>query len=274
MAHTLGNPFNLDLVERLAKKHNLWVIEDSCDGLGGTYKGKNLGSFGDFSTFSFYPAHHITTGEGGAVLVKKAAHKVIVESIRDWGRDCWCAPGCDNTCLKRYEWKLGDLPEGYDHKYTYSHLGYNLKSGDIQAAIGLAQLDRLDTFITKRRNNWSFLYKNLKSLEEFFILPQPTIHSEPSWFGFALTVKENSPISRNELVKFLNEKKIGTRLLFGGNLLRQPAFMGTPRRVVSDLINSDIVMNDTFWLGVWPGLTEEMLNYIVETIHSIFKNKK
>jgi len=274
MAHTLGNPFNLDLVEKLAKKHNLWVIEDSCDGLGGTYQGKNLGSFGDFSTFSFYPAHHITTGEGGAVLVKKAAHKVIVESFRDWGRDCWCAPGCDNTCLKRYEWKLGDLPEGYDHKYTYSHLGYNLKSGDIQAAIGLAQLDRLDTFITKRRNNWNFLYKNLKSLEEFFILPQPTIHSEPSWFGFALTVKENSPISRNELVKFLNEKKIGTRLLFGGNLLRQPAFMGTPRRVVSDLINSDIVMNHTFWLGVWPGLTEEMLNYIVETIHSLFKNKK
>ncbi len=274
MAHTLGNPFNLDLVEKLAKKHNLWLIEDSCDALGGTYKDKNLGSFGDFSTFSFYPAHHITTGEGGAVLVKKAAHKVIVESLRDWGRDCWCAPGCDNTCLKRYEWQLGELPEGYDHKYTYSHLGYNLKSGDIQAAIGLAQLDRLDTFITKRRNNWSFLYKNLKSLEEFFILPQPTIHSEPSWFGFALTVKENSPISRNELVKFLNEKKIGTRLLFGGNLLRQPAFMGTPRRVVSDLINSDIVMNDTFWVGVWPGLTEEMLNYIVETIHSIFKNKK
>jgi CDP-6-deoxy-D-xylo-4-hexulose-3-dehydrase len=274
MAHTLGNPFNLDLVEKLAEKHNLWVIEDSCDGLGGTYQGKNLGSFGDFSTFSFYPAHHITTGEGGAVLVKKAAHKVIVESFRDWGRDCWCAPGCDNTCLKRYEWKLGDLPEGYDHKYTYSHLGYNLKSGDIQAAIGLAQLDRLDTFIAKRRSNWSFLYKNLKPLEEFFILPQPTIHSEPSWFGFALTVKENSPISRNELVKFLNEKKIGTRLLFGGNLLRQPAFMGTPRRVVSDLINSDIVMNDTFWVGVWPGLTEEMLNYVVETIHSVFKNKK
>jgi CDP-6-deoxy-D-xylo-4-hexulose-3-dehydrase len=274
MAHTLGNPFNLELVEELAKKHNLWVIEDSCDGLGGTYQGKNLGSFGDFSTFSFYPAHHITTGEGGAVLVKKAAHKVIVESFRDWGRDCWCPPGCDNTCLKRYEWKLGDLPEGYDHKYTYSHLGYNLKSGDIQAAIGLAQLDRLDTFVNKRRSNWNYLYKNLKTLEEFILLPEPTIHSDPSWFGFAITVKKNSPISRNELVKFLNEKKIGTRLLFGGNLLRQPAFIGTPRRVIGDLINSDIVMNDTFWVGVWPGLTEEMLNYIVETIHSVVKDKK
>ena len=270
MAHTLGNPFNLDLVEKLAKKHNLWIIEDSCDGLGGTYRGKNLGSFGDFSTFSFYPAHHITTGEGGAVLVKKTAHKVIVESLRDWGRDCWCAPGCDNTCLKRYEWKLGDLPEGYDHKYTYSHLGYNLKSGDIQAAIGLSQLERLDGFVEKRRRNWSYLHKNLKSLEEFLILPKPSEHSDPSWFGFALTVRENSPISRNSLVKLLNEKKIGTRLLFGGNLLKQPAFIGTPRRVIGDLQNSDIVMNDTFWIGVWPGLTEQMLEYVVSNLHSFF----
>lgn len=270
MAHTLGNPFNLDLVEKLAKKHNLWVIEDSCDGLGGTYRDKNLGSFGDFSTFSFYPAHHITTGEGGAVLVKKAAHKVVVESLRDWGRDCWCAPGCDNTCLKRYEWQLGDLPEGYDHKYTYSHLGYNLKSGDIQAAIGLAQLERLDGFVEKRRNNWRYLYSHLKSLEEFLILPKPTAHSNPSWFGFAITVRKNSPITRNNLVKLLNEKKIGTRLLFGGNLLKQPAFIGTPRRVVSDLHNSDIVMNDTFWLGVWPGLTEQMLDYVVSNLHSFY----
>ena len=270
MAHTLGNPFNLDLVERLAKKHNLWLIEDSCDALGGTYKDKNLGSFGDFSTFSFYPAHHITTGEGGAVLVKKAAHKVIVESLRDWGRDCWCAPGCDNTCLKRYEWQLGELPEGYDHKYTYSHLGYNLKSGDIQAAIGLAQLDRLDSFIEKRRNNWNYLYKNLKDLEEFLILPVPTKYSEPSWFGFAITVKDDSHLSRNDLVIKLNERKIGTRLLFGGNLLRQPAFMGTPRRVVGDLKNSDVVMNQTFWIGVWPGLTEQMLNYVIETFHDLF----
>jgi len=274
MAHTLGNPFNLDLVERLAKKYNLWLIEDSCDALGGTYKDKNLGSFGDFSTFSFYPAHHITTGEGGAVLVKKAAHKVIVESLRDWGRDCWCAPGCDNTCLKRYEWQLGELPDGYDHKYTYSHLGYNLKSGDIQAAIGLAQLDRLDTFVKKRKDNWVYLYKNLKELEDFIVLPKPTEFSDPSWFGFAITVKDNSPISRNDLVKNLNEKKIGTRLLFGGNLLRQPAFIGTPRRVVSDLKNSDIVMNNTFWLGVWPGLTEEMLNYVIENIYLLFGVKK
>jgi CDP-6-deoxy-D-xylo-4-hexulose-3-dehydrase len=274
MAHTLGNPFNLDLVEKLAKKHNLWIIEDSCDGLGGTYRDKKLGSFGDFSTFSFYPAHHITTGEGGAVLVKKAAHKVIVESIRDWGRDCWCAPGCDNTCLKRYEWKLGDLPEGYDHKYTYSHLGYNLKSGDVQAAIGLAQLKRLDWFVEKRRNNWRYLYRNLKSLEEFLMLPMPTEHSDPSWFGFALTVRKNSPISRNSLIKLLNEKKIGTRLLFGGNLLKQPAFIGTPRRVISDLQNSDIVMNDTFWIGVWPGLTDQMLDYVIDIFYEIFGGKR
>lgn len=273
MAHTLGNPFNLDLVERLAKKHNLWVIEDSCDGLGGTYKEKNLGSFGDFSTFSFYPAHHITTGEGGAVLVKKAAHKVIVESIRDWGRDCWCAPGCDNTCLKRYKWKLGELPDGYDHKYTYSHLGYNLKSGDIQAAIGLAQLDRLTSFVEKRKHNWNYLYRNLKSLEEFLLLPKSTEHSDPSWFGFAITVNKNSPISRNDLVKLLNDKKIGTRLLFGGNLLRQPAFIGTPRRIIGELNNSDIVMNDSFWIGVWPGLTEQMLDYVVECIQGLFRNK-
>jgi CDP-6-deoxy-D-xylo-4-hexulose-3-dehydrase len=270
MAHTLGNPFNLDLVEKLAKKHNLWVIEDSCDALGGTYKDKNLGSFGDFSTFSFYPAHHITTGEGGAVLVRKAAHKVIVESLRDWGRDCWCAPGCDNTCLKRYDWQLGELPDGYDHKYTYSHLGYNLKSGDIQAAIGLAQLDRLDNFVKKRKNNWTYLYQNLKELEEFIVLPKPTEFSDPSWFGFAVTLKDNAPISRNDLVVKLNERKIGTRLLFGGNLLRQPAFIGTPRRVVGDLKNSDIVMNNTFWLGVWPGLTQEMLNYVIENIYLLF----
>ena len=270
MAHTLGNPFNLNLVQELAKKHNLWVVEDSCDGLGGTYQGKNIGSFGDLSTFSFYPAHHITTGEGGAVLTKKASHKTIVESIRDWGRDCWCAPGCDNTCLKRYEWQLGELPVGYDHKYTYSHLGYNLKSGDIQAAIGLAQLDRLDFFISSRKKNWAYLRDNLKDLEEFLTLPKATENSEPSWFGFALTVKNNSPISRNDLVMKLNEMKIGTRLLFGGNLLRQPAFMGTPRRVIGDLRNSDLVMNDTFWVGVWPGLTEEMLAYVVESIHIIF----
>jgi CDP-6-deoxy-D-xylo-4-hexulose-3-dehydrase len=272
MAHTLGNPFNLDLVQKLAEKHNLWLIEDSCDALGGTYRGKTLGSFGDLSTFSFYPAHHITTGEGGAVLIKKVAHKTIVESFRDWGRDCWCAPGCDNTCLKRYDWQLGELPEGYDHKYTYSHLGYNLKSGDIQAAIGLAQLDRLDSFIELRKRNWQYLNKNLAHLENSFILPKATVNSDPSWFGFALTVRSDARKTRNQIVKELNEAKIATRLLFGGNLLRQPAFAGTPRRVYGELKNTDIIMNQTFWIGVWPGLTTPMLDYVVETLEKIMKS--
>ena len=273
MAHTLGNPFNLDLVQRLAKKHNLWVIEDSCDALGGTYKGQNLGTFGDLSTFSFYPAHHITTGEGGAVLVKKVAHKTIVESFRDWGRDCWCPPGCDNTCLKRYEWNLGELPEGYDHKYTYSHLGYNLKSGDIQAAIGLAQLDRLDSFTELRRRNWKYLKAALIDLEDFLLLPEAAAESDPSWFGFAITVKPDGPKTRNQIVQALNEYKIATRLLFGGNLLRQPAFSGTPRRVVGNLTNTDIVMNDTFWIGVWPGLDIAMLDYMIDSLTRILKNR-
>ena len=273
MAHTLGNPFNLKLVEKLAADHGLWVVEDACDALGGTYEEKNLGSFGDLSTFSFYPAHHITTGEGGAVLVKKASQKVLVESFRDWGRDCWCPPGCDNTCLKRYEWKLGDLPEGYDHKYTYSHLGYNLKSGDIQAAIGLAQLERLPSFVKARRENWSYLNEGLKDLKDFLILPEATPSSNPSWFGFAITVKPSSPISRNAIVEKLNEYKIGTRLLFGGNLLRQPAFRDTPRRVIGDLKNTDTVMNDTFWIGVWPGLTKPMLDFTIESIHKILRSK-
>ena len=273
MAHTLGNPFNLELVERLAKKHNLWIIEDSCDALGGTYKGQNLGSFGDFSTFSFYPAHHITTGEGGAVLTKRVAHKTIGESIRDWGRECWCAPGCDNTCLKRYEWKLGGLPEGYDHKYTYSHLGYNLKSGDIQAAIGLAQLQRLDDFVDARKRNWSALKANLLDLEEYLILPEASEFSDPSWFGFALTVRKNSPVTRNDLVQELNSRGIGTRLLFGGNLLRQPAFIDTPRRVVGELANTDVVMNDTFWIGVWPGISQNMVEFMTDSIHEIIRGK-
>ncbi len=272
MAHTLGNPFNLDLVQKLAERHNLWLIEDSCDALGGTYRNQTLGSFGDLSTFSFYPAHHITTGEGGAVLIKKVAHKTIVESFRDWGRDCWCAPGCDNTCLKRYEWQLGELPEGYDHKYTYSHLGYNLKSGDIQAAIGLAQLDRLDNFIELRKRNWQYLSKNLAHLEDQFILPKATEHSDPSWFGFALTVRSDARKTRNQIVKELNEAKIATRLLFGGNLLRQPAFAGTQRRVFGELKNTDIIMNQTFWIGVWPGLTTQMLDYVIETLEKIMQS--
>jgi len=270
MAHTLGNPFNLDFVMKLAKKYNLWVIEDNCDALGGTYNNKFVGSFGDLSTLSFYPAHHITTGEGGAVLTNKANLLPILESFRDWGRDCWCKSGCDNTCMKRFEWKLGDLPQGYDHKYIYSHLGYNLKSGDIQAAIGLAQLEQLPFFIEKRRNNWLFLSNELNDLSEYLILPRATINSEPSWFGFAITVRQNSPISRTKLVKYLDSKNIGTRQLFGGNLLKQPAFQGTPRRVIGDLTNTDIVMNDSFWIGVWPGLDENMLGYIVQTIKEAF----
>lgn len=274
IAHTLGNPINLDLMERVAKKHNLWFVEDSCDALGGTYRGKNLGSFGDLSTFSFYPAHHITTGEGGAVLTKKAAYKVIVESFRDWGRDCWCATGCENTCLKRFEWQLGELPMGYDHKYIYSHLGYNLKSGDIQAAIGLAQLDRLENFVELRRRNWKYLKDGLADLGEYLMLPKATEHGDPSWFGFVITVRHPSPKTRNEIVQALNERKIGTRLLFGGNLLRQPAFIGTPRRVHGELKNTDVVMNDTFWIGVWPGLTIPMLDYMIESIHEILGGTK
>lgn len=270
VAHALGNPSNLNLILELCKKYDLWFVEDSCDALGGEYDGRKLGSFGDLSTFSFYPAHHITTGEGGAVLAKRAAMKPIIESFRDWGRDCWCQPGCDNTCLKRFEWKLGDLPQGYDHKYTYSHLGYNLKSGDIQAAIGNAQLERLPLFVEARRTNWNILKNRLMPIQEFAILPEAQVGSSPSWFGFAITLRENSPISRNELISILDGAKIGTRLLFGGNLLRQPAFIGSPRRIVGDLRNTDIVMGNTFWIGVWPGLTESMLEYMADTISRAF----
>jgi CDP-4-dehydro-6-deoxyglucose reductase, E1 len=271
MAHTLGNPFNLDLVMKLARKYNLWVIEDNCDALGGTYNNQLLGSFGDLSTLSFYPAHHITTGEGGAVLAKSIALKPIVESFRDWGRDCWCKSGCDNTCAKRFGWKLGELPEGYDHKYIYSHLGYNLKSGDIQAAIGLAQLERLPHFIQKRKANWQFLLDGLTDLKDFLILPEKTKNSDPSWFGFAITVRPNSPKSRSEIVRFLDSQNIGTRQLFGGNLLKQPGFHGTPRRVVGDLRNTDVVMNDSFWIGVWPGLNEEMLTFVIDSLKKFIR---
>jgi CDP-4-dehydro-6-deoxyglucose reductase, E1 len=272
MAHTLGNPFNIELVLNLARKYSLWVIEDSCDALGGTYQRKNVGSFGDLSTLSFYPAHHITTGEGGAVLVKSPALKPIVESFRDWGRDCWCDPGCDNTCLKRYDWQIGELPKGYDHKYTYSHIGYNLKSGDIQAAIGLEQLERLDGFVEKRRHNWIRLNQHLSELEEFLILPSATKDSDPSWFGFAITTRESSPLKRNEIVRKLNDLGIGTRLLFGGNLLRQPAFIGTPRRVVSELKNTDLIVDNTFWIGVWPGISDAMVDYMANSLIDMFNS--
>jgi CDP-6-deoxy-D-xylo-4-hexulose-3-dehydrase len=273
MAHTLGNPFNLELATKLAKKHNLWLVEDSCDAFGGTYNEKLIGSFGDVSTLSFYPAHHITTGEGGAVLTNRPVLKPLIESFRDWGRDCWCAPGCDNTCLKRYEWQLGELPQGFDHKYTYSHLGYNLKSGDIQAAIGSAQLNRLDDFVSIRQRNWEYLHAGLSDLAEYFILPSATIDSKPSWFGFALTMQKDAGVTRNHVVQSLNEMHIATRLLFGGNLLKQPAFSGTPRRVIGNLTNSDIVMNDTFWIGVWPGLNTEMLDYVLDSLRKIVKGK-
>ena len=272
MAHTLGNPIELAEISRIAKEFNLWVIEDACDALGGKYDGQMLGSFGDLATLSFYPAHHITTGEGGAVLTRHVSLKPVIESFRDWGRDCWCAPGCDNTCAKRFDWKLGDLPSGYDHKYIYSNLGYNLKSGDIQAAIGNVQLDKLPIFVKSRIENWDYLRKGLGDLQEFLILPEPTPKSEPSWFGFALTVKSESPVTRNDLVRALNARNIGTRLLFGGNLLKQPAFKETPRRILGDLRNTDSIMNNTFWLGVWPGITKNMLDYVIDSVHELLKS--
>jgi CDP-4-dehydro-6-deoxyglucose reductase, E1 len=266
VAHTLGNPFNIGEVMDFAKRHNLWVIEDTCDAVGATFRGQKVGTFGDLATVSFYPAHHMTMGEGGAVLTNNPVLKKLVESFRDWGRDCWCEPGVDNTCGKRFDWQLGELPHGYDHKYTYSHVGYNLKLSDMQAAVGVAQLEKLEGFIEKRRENFKYLYKRLRPLEEFLLLPEATPESEPSWFGFPITVKENAPVGRNELVQALEAKKVGTRLLFGGNLLRQPAYQGVKHRVVGSLENTDRVMNRTFWVGIYPGLSREMLDFIADVI--------
>jgi len=266
VAHTLGNPFDLDAVMNFANKHHLWVIEDNCDATGSLYRDKKTGTFGHLATVSFYPAHHLTMGEGGAVLTNDGQLKRIVESFRDWGRDCHCDPGKDNTCGKRFGWQLGDLPFGYDHKYTYSHIGYNLKMTDMQAAVGCAQLDKLDEFVTRRQQNFQFLYENLKNLEEFFVLPEATPKSEPSWFGFLLAVRPNSPFSRHQFVQYLEKHKIGTRLLFAGNLLRQPAYKNISCRVVGNLENSDFIMDNAFWVGVFPGISQEMLNYMVRII--------
>jgi len=271
IAHTLGNPFDLGAVRKLCDEHDLWLIEDCCDALGAHYGGRPVGTFGDAATLSFYPAHHITMGEGGAVLSNGAFLTRQIESFRDWGRDCYCAPGKDNTCGKRYEWKnLAGLPDGYDHKYVYSHLGYNVKATDMQAALGNSQLKKLDYFVAKRRENFAELTKALRELklDEYFILPEPTPNSEPSWFGFLLTIRDGKRLSRRSLVSMLEEKKVGSRLLFGGNLTRQPAFQGVDFRVSGELTNTDKIMNDSFWIGVWPGIGAAHRTYMVETLQS------
>src|SRR5580693_1563960 len=265
IAHTLGNPFDLAAVTAFVKKYDLWLVEDCCDAVGAMYNGQRVGTFGDLATTSFYPAHHITMGEGGAVLMEKPLLKTLVESFRDWGRDCWCEPGKDNTCGKRFDWQLGELPCGYDHKYTYSHIGYNLKATDMQAALGVSQIAKLPHFIARRKENFAYLKAALKPLEEFLILPEASEHSDPSWFGFPIGVKTDAPFTRDQLTQALEAQKIGTRLLFAGNLLRQPAYEGWEYRVVGELKNTDFVMNRVFWIGVYPGLTQEMLDFIVKT---------
>ena len=272
MAHTLGNPFDLDKVQELCRKHDLWLIEDSCDALGSTYKGQRTGSFGDTATVSFYPAHHITTGEGGAVFIKSPLVKKQVESFRDWGRDCYCETGKDNTCQKRFEWQLGDLPKGYDHKYTYSHIGYNLKATDMQAALGLSQLSKLDDFVAKRKYNFQFLKTRLENVEGLSIA-KATPGSDPAWFGFPITLDPKHPVNREDLLKFLNSRKIGTRLVFAGNITKQPAYKNVDFRIVGDLKNTDIVMSRSFWVGVYPGLTEPMLEYVAESISDFMAGK-
>jgi len=268
LAHTLGNPFDLDAVCAFARRHHLWVIEDCCDAVGSQYAGRNAGTYGDLATTSFYPAHHITMGEGGCVLTEKPLLQTLAESFRDWGRDCWCEPGKENTCGKRFCGQFGGLPYGYDHKYTYSHIGYNLKLTDMQAAVGVAQLKKLPGFIEARKRNFRFLREALGSLEEYFVLPEATPNSDPSWFGFPLMVRPSAPFSRNEFVNFLEERKIATRLLFGGNLVRQPAYREATYRVSGSLDNSDLVMNQALWIGVYPGLSQPMLDYMVESIHT------
>lgn len=264
LPHTLGNPFDLAVVADFCRTNKLWLIEDSCDALGAVYKYRLVGSFGDLATFSFYPAHHITMGEGGAVVTNNGELKKLVASFRDWGRDCWCETGHNNTCKRRFDQQFGDLPHGYDHKYVYSHLGYNLKLTDFQAALGLSQLQKLPRFIEIRRQNFGILYEGLKKLEEFFILPEPTANAEPSWFGLPIAVRPEAPFTRNDLIRHLDQARIDTRLLFGGNLTRQPAFRDVPHRRIGDLKNSDFVMNQVFWIGTYPGLRREMLEYVID----------
>lgn len=273
LAHSLGNPFDLDAVVAICEKYDLWLIEDCCDALGTQYNGKNVGSFGDIATLSFYPAHHITMGEGGLVFTNSKKLQMIAESYRDWGRDCYCKPGCDNTCGKRFSWSLGDLPKGYDHKYIYSHRGYNLKITDMQAACGLAQLDKIDFFIERRRKNFDFLYSALSDLEEHFILPTATPKSNPSWFGFPITLRNGDKTPRVDLLKFLDSKKVGTRLLFSGNLTKQPYMQHETFRVAVDLSQTDRVMKDTFWVGVQPALTDEMLQYTADQLRNAVVKK-
>jgi CDP-6-deoxy-D-xylo-4-hexulose-3-dehydrase len=266
IAHTLGNPFDVAAVSDFAQRNGLWLVEDCCDAVGATFNGKPVGSFGDLATVSFYPAHHITMGEGGAVLTQQPPLKKLVESFRDWGRDCWCETGADNTCGKRFEYTMGDLPPGYDHKYIYSHIGYNLKVTDMQAAIGVSQLAKLPDFIAARRKNFAMLSKRLRDLEDVLMLPQATPGSDPSWFGFPIAIRAESGLERTKVIRHLEQKKIGTRLLFGGNLIRQPAYKAVPHRVVGSLANSDFVMNNVFWVGVYPGLTEEMIAFVADSL--------
>lgn len=270
LAHSLGNPFDLKVVKEICERHSLWLIEDNCDALGSRYDGQLTGTFGDIGTLSFYPAHHITMGEGGAVFTNNAELKSIAESFRDWGRDCYCPPGKDNTCNKRFCWKLGNLPEGYDHKYTYAHLGYNLKITDMQAACALAQMDKLDNFIQARKDNFAYLRNRLISCEEYLHLPDPTPNSDPSWFGFLMTIRPEADVQRVDLLNYLDQNKVGTRLLFAGNLTRQPYMIGRNFRVSGDLTNTDLVMNNSFWVGVYPGLSQEMLSFIADKIENFF----
>ena len=274
IAHTLGNVFDVDAVTAFCKKYNLWLVEDTCDALGSTWKGQKVGTFGDISTVSFYPAHHITMGEGGAVMTDKPALQVLIDSFRDWGRDCWCEPGVDNTCGKRFDWQLGTLPCGYDHKYTYSHVGYNLKATDMQAALGVSQIAKLPDFVERRKQNFAYLRKKLEPLADVLMLPAATPGSDPSWFGFPISVREDAPFKRDDLTKALEARKIGTRLIFAGNLLRQPAYEGLEYRVVGEMKNTDFVMNQSFWIGTFPGLTTEMLDYIAGVFFEFVEAQK